>query len=68
MGPVVVIGSPALLPLMVTLAAQDADERQLELTAVAGVDDGVQTAVEVAQPEDHLKEGFGGPQVCIERT
>lgn len=50
-----------------TLASQDADKGQLELTIVARVDDGVQTAVEVAQPKDHLEEGIRGPQVCIKR-
>ena len=37
-----------------------------ELAAVAGVDDGVQAAVEVAQPEDDFEECFGGAQVGVE--
>ncbi|TNN62249.1 hypothetical protein EYF80_027513 [Liparis tanakae] len=43
---------------LVTLASEDADEGQLELAVIAGVDDGVQAAVEVAQPEDHFEEDF----------
>lgn len=50
-----------------TLASQDANEGQLELAVVAGVDDGVQAAVEVAQPEDHFVEEVGWAQVHIKR-
>ena len=53
---VVVVGLPALLLRLVAAAAQDTDEGHLELAAVAGVDDGVHAAVEVAQPEEHLEE------------
>lgn len=48
-----------------TLAFQDPDESQLELAVVAGVDDGVQAAVEVTKPEDYFEEGFRWPQVHI---
>ena len=41
-------------------------EYLLELPTVTGVDDGVQAAVEVAQPKDDLEKCFGGPQVGVE--
>lgn len=44
-------GSPAL-------AAEHAGKGFLELTAEAGIDDGVDAAVEVAQPEAYLKNGL----------
>lgn len=44
-------GSPAL-------AAEHAGEGFLELTAEAGIDDRVDAAVEVAQPEGYLKNGL----------
>ena len=58
MGRAVRVGPPAWAFPAVTLGAQDANEGQFELAAVAGVDDGVQAAVEVAQPEDHLEQGL----------
>lgn len=39
-----------------------------ELSAVAGVDDGVQTAVEVSQPENDFEEGFRRTQAAVERA
>jgi hypothetical protein len=66
-GTVVVVGPPALLLFLLMAAAlEDADEGLFELSAVAGVDDGIQAAVEVAQPEDHLKERLRGTQVGVE--
>lgn len=62
----VVIGSPAL-PLL-ALTAQDADKSLFKLTAGAGVDDGVQAAVEVAEPEDHLEKCLWRTQAGIEGT
>lgn len=50
------------------LAFQDANEGQLELAVVAGVDDGVEAAVEVAQPEDDFEEHIRRPQVDVERA
>lgn len=41
------------------LASENAGEGLLELAAEAGVDDGVDAAVEVAQPEGDLKNGVG---------
>ena len=64
-GGAVVVGSPAGAFALMTLAPQDANESQLELPIVAGVDDGVQAAVEVAQPEDDFKEDFRWAQVHI---
>lgn len=57
-GGAVVVGLEARALPLVTLAPEDTDEGQLELPVVAGVDDGVQAAVEVAQPEDDLEEDF----------
>lgn len=54
----VVVRPPALLFSLLTLAPEDPNEGLLELTAVAGVNNGVQAAVEVAQPEDHFEECF----------
>lgn len=66
-GGAVVVGLEArTLPLM-TLTPEDTDEGQLELPVVAGVDDGVQAAVEVAQPEDDFEEDFRRAQVHIKR-
>lgn len=62
----VVVGSPAL-PLL-TLTAQDANKSLFKLTAGAWVDDGVQAAVEVAEPEDHLEKCLWRTQVGIEGT
>lgn len=67
-GTVVVVGPPALLLFLLMAAAlEDADEGLFELSAVAGVDDGIQAAVEVAQPEDHLEERLRGTQVGVKR-
>lgn len=44
------------------LAPEDAHEGALELLAGARVDDGVEAAVEVAQPEHHFEHGVGGLQ------
>lgn len=66
-GGAVVVGLEAWALPLVTLAPEDSDEGQLELPVVAGVDDGVQAAVEVAQPEDDFKEDFRRPQVHIKR-
>lgn len=65
-GPVVV-GSPAGAFLLVTLTSEDPNEGQLELTAVAGVDDGVQAAVEVSEPEDYFEEDLRRSKVHIKR-
>lgn len=62
----IVVGSPAL-PLL-TLTAQDANKPLFKLTAGAWVDDRVQAAVEVAEPEDHLEKCLWGTQVGIEGT
>lgn len=62
----VVVGSPALS--LLTLTAQDADESLFKLTAGARVNDGVQAAVEVAEPEDHLEKRLWRTQVGIEGT
>ena len=43
-------------------AAQQAGEGAAELLAGAGVDHGVDAAVEVAQPEHHLEQRVGGLQ------
>lgn len=67
-GGAVVVGPPAGPLALVTLAFQDANEGQLELAVVAGVDDGVEAAVEVAQPEDDLEEHLRWPQVHVERA
>lgn len=66
-GGAVVVGLEAWALPLVTLAPEDTDEGQLELPVVAGVDDGVQAAVEVAQPEDDFKEDFRRAQVHIKR-
>lgn len=64
----VVAGPPTLLLLLLTAAAlKDTYEGLLELSAVAGVDDGVQAAVEVAQPEDHLEQRLRRTKVWVER-
>lgn len=43
---------------VVTLAPEEASESPLELFAGAGVDHGVDAAVEVSQPKDDLKYRF----------
>lgn len=53
---------------LVTLAPEEPSEGALELFAGAGVDHGVDAAVEVAQPEDHLEDSFGWLQSWEERT
>lgn len=65
-GTVIVCPPPGSLTL-VTLAAEDANEGDLELTVVAWVDDGVEAAVEVAQPKDHFEEEIRWAQVHIKR-
>lgn len=67
-GRAVVVGLEARPLPLVTLAPEDTDERQLELAVVAGVDDGVQAAVEVAQPEDDFEEDLRRAQVHIKRA
>lgn len=52
----------------VTLALEEPGESALELFAGAGVDHGVDAAVEVAQPEDHLEDRFGWFQCWEEGT
>lgn len=64
----VVVGSKARVALGMALAAQDADEGRLELAAIAWVNDGVEAAVEVAQPEDHFEEGLRRTQAGVERA
>ena len=68
-------GPPALVieatqdsPAPVTLTPQEASERSLELFTGAGVDDWVDAAVKVAQPEDHLKHGVRRLQGWEERA
>lgn len=58
----VAVGPPAQLLAPVALASQDLDESPLELLAGAGVDDGIQAAVEVAKPKNHLEDRFRGLQ------
>lgn len=67
-GRAVVVGPPARALALVTLAFEDANEGQLELAVVAGVDDGVEAAVEVAEPEDDLEEHLRRSQVHVERA
>lgn len=67
-GGTVVVGIPARTFALVALTLKDADESQLELTVIARVNDGVQAAVEVAQPEDHFEEDFRRTEVHIERS
>lgn len=62
----VVVGSPAL-PL-VALTAQDADKSLFKLAAGAWIDDGVQAAIEVTEPEDYLEKCLWRTQVGIEGT
>lgn len=64
----VVVGPPAGALALVTLAFQNANEGQLELAVVAGIDDGVEAAVEVAQPKDDFEEHLRRPQVHVERA
>lgn len=47
------------------MASQDLNESLLELAVIAGVNDGVQTAVEVAQPEDDFKERVRKTQALV---
>lgn len=53
---------------LVTLAPEEPSESPLELLAGAGVDHGVDAAVEVAQPKDHLEYSFGWLQCRKEGT
>lgn len=66
-GGAVVVGPEAWALRLATLAPQDTDESYLKLPVVTGVDDGVQAAVEVAQPEDDFEEDFRRAQVHIKR-
>lgn len=43
---------------LVTLALEEPSESPLELFTGAGVDNGVDAAVEVSQPKDHLEHSF----------
>lgn len=52
-------GAPA--PLSETASMQNVEEGPLELLAEAGIDNRVDTAVEVAQPEGDLKDGVRWP-------
>lgn len=54
--------TPAATAAGAALAPEDAQEGALELLAGARVDDGVEAAVEVAQPEHHLEHGVRGLQ------
>lgn len=54
--------------LLVTLAPEEPGESPLELFAGAGVDHGVDAAVEVSQPKDHLEHSFRGLQRWEEGT
>lgn len=58
----VAVGPPAQLLAPVALAPQDLDKSPLELFAGAGVDNGIQAAVEVAKPKNHLEDRFRGLQ------
>lgn len=67
MASVVGVRLPALtLPLPAT--AKDPDKRLFELAAVAGINDGVQAAVEVSEPKDNSEEGFRRPQSGVKRA
>lgn len=50
------------------LAASQVLRYLFELAAVAGVDDGVQAAVEVSEPEDDFEEGLRRPEAAAERA
>lgn len=65
MATVVVVRLP-ILTLPLPAAAQDSDEGLFKLAAVARVDDWVQAAVEVSQPEDDFEEGFRRTQAAVE--
>lgn len=53
---------------LMTLAPEEPNERSLELFAGAGVDHGVDAAVKVAQPKDHLEYSFRWLQCREEGT
>lgn len=53
---------------VLALASEDADEGLLEFAAVARINDGIQAAVEVAQPKYHFKKGLWWSQACIKRA
>lgn len=61
----VVIRSPTRSSLAVTSAFEDEAESVLKLPAVAGIDDGVQAAVEVTQPENDFEDGVRRPQADV---
>lgn len=58
----VAVHPPEGPPLPAALAFQQPDESPLEFFARTWVDDGVDTAVEVAQPEDDLENDLRGLQ------
>lgn len=62
----VVISSPTQSSPVVTSAFEDEDESVLELPAVAGIDDRVQAAVEVTEPENDFEDGVRRPQTDVE--
>lgn len=66
--PVVVVDPPNGPPPPPALALEEAGESPLELFARARVDDGVDAAVEVAQPEDNFEEHPRGLQGREEGT
>lgn len=61
-----VIRSPTRSPPAVTSAFEDEAESVLELPAVAGIDDGIQAAVEVTEPENDLEDDVRRPQADVE--
>lgn len=67
-GRAVVVGLPPGPFPVLPLTAEDADEGQLELAVVARVDDGVEAAVEISQPEDDFEEDLRGVQLLVERA
>lgn len=58
LGAAVVVGIPARTLSVVALASEDAQEGLLKLPVVRRINDRVQAAVEVAQPEDHFEQRF----------
>lgn len=61
--PALVVEAAQDTPAALALAAEQAGEGALELLAGAGVDDGVDAAVEVAQPEDDFEHDLRGLQL-----
>lgn len=60
--PPLVVEAAQSPPPALALALKESGEGPLELLAGAGVDDGVDAAVEVAQPEDHFEHHPSGLQ------